>query len=164
MLRLAQRPAGPYAVAFAVPVLVLCALARLRAQFPLGPGSRGFNDLGNAYVPLHAQLRDLLHGHASGDLFLAWNAALGAPLLPDYVVNLASPFAPLVALFPRDRIELAVFVVTIVKTGLRAWRWPGTSGPHTAVRAGSPPCWASVTGCAPGASTTRPTCRCGSTG
>src|SRR3954454_15005916 len=59
---------GPYAVAFVVPVLVLAAVGIVRRQFPFGPGTRSFNDLGNAYVPLHAQLHDLLHGQARGDL------------------------------------------------------------------------------------------------
>jgi len=117
-------------------------MAVVRRQFPFGPGSRSYNDLGNAYVPLHAQLHDLLHGHALGDLFLSWDAALGTPFYPDYVVNLASPFAPLVALFPRDRIELAVFVVTILKYGPASLAMTWYRARPTAARAGSPRCWA----------------------
>ncbi len=111
---------APLVVSFLLPVAVLCAVALARRQFPFGPGSRSHNDLGNAYVPLHAQLHDLLLGAARGDLSFTWDAGLGTPFLPDYVVNLSSPFAPLVAFFPRDRIELAVFVVTVLKYGAAA--------------------------------------------
>jgi hypothetical protein len=111
---------APLLVSFLIPIGVLCAVAIARRQFPFGPGSRSLNDLGNAYVPLHAHLHDLLLGAARGDLLFTWNAALGTPFLPDYVINLSSPFAPLVAFFPRDRIELAVFVITVLKYGAAA--------------------------------------------
>ncbi|MFD7117998.1 YfhO family protein [Streptomyces sp. NPDC059922] len=93
----------------------LCAGGAIARVFPFGPRTRSVNDLGNQYVPYHAYLWDLLHGRADGDLFVNWRSGFGSSLLPDLGTYLTSPFAPLVALFPRDEIDLAVYVITVVK-------------------------------------------------
>lgn len=90
----------------------------VRATFPFGDVSRSTNDLGNQIVPVHAYLWDVLHGHA--DLFLDWRSGFGVPALPDLVTYAGSPLSLLVGLFPRDRVDLAVFVITVVKLGLAA--------------------------------------------
>jgi hypothetical protein len=107
-------------LAATVTVLVLCAGNAVARAFPFGPRSRSVNDLGNQYVPYHAHLWDLLHGRAQGDLFLNWRSGFGASFLPDLGTYLTSPFAPLVALFPRDGIDLAVFVITVLKMATAA--------------------------------------------
>ncbi|GGT34940.1 YfhO family protein [Streptomyces purpureus] len=84
--------------------------------FPFGPKTRSVNDLGNQFVPYHAQLWDLLHGRAEGGLLLNWRSGYGTSFLPDLGTYLTSPFALLVGLFPRDDIDLAVYVVTLLKT------------------------------------------------
>ncbi|MCB5179054.1 YfhO family protein, partial [Streptomyces antimicrobicus] len=88
--------------------------------YPYGPRHRSVNDLGNQFVPFHAQLWDLLHGRAAGGLLLNWRSGYGTSFLPDFGTYLASPFAPLVGLFPRADIDLAVYVVTLVKTAAAA--------------------------------------------
>ncbi|MFJ9030780.1 YfhO family protein [Streptomyces sp. NPDC102274] len=93
----------------------LCAGDAIARVFPFGPRTRSVNDLGNQYVPYHAYLWDLLHGRADGDLFVNWRSGFGSSLLPDLGTYLTSPFAPLVALFPRDEIDLAVYVITVAK-------------------------------------------------
>ncbi|MGW6237338.1 YfhO family protein [Streptomyces sp. NPDC055094] len=93
----------------------LCAGDAIARVFPFGPRTRSVNDLGNQYVPYHAYLWDLLHGRADGDLFVNWRSGFGSSLLPDLGTYLTSPFAPLVALFPRDEIDLAVYVITVLK-------------------------------------------------
>ncbi|WP_245791122.1 YfhO family protein [Actinacidiphila rubida] len=84
-------------------------------QYPFGPRTRDINDLGNQFVPFHAHLWDLLHGKADGGWLLNWQSGYGSSFLPDYGTYLSSPFAPLVALFPRHEIDLAVYVVTVLK-------------------------------------------------
>src|SRR5690606_39019054 len=98
--------------------LVTCAVTAIRRTEPFGPRPRGINDLSNQFVPFHAHLWDLLHGRA--DVPISWNAGLGVPFLPDYVAYLASPFAPLVALFPRSQIDTAVFTITVLKIAVAA--------------------------------------------
>ncbi|MFE4368610.1 YfhO family protein [Streptomyces sp. NPDC056835] len=111
-----MKPIGRAAcLAALITATALCAGDALARVFPFGPRTRAVNDLGNQYVPYHAYLWDLLHGRADGDLFVNWRSGFGSSLLPDLGTYLTSPFAPLVALFPRDEIDLAVYVITVAK-------------------------------------------------
>ncbi|MFJ8602191.1 YfhO family protein [Streptomyces shenzhenensis] len=103
-------------LAAALTVTALCAADALARCYPFGPRTRSVNDLGNQYVPFHAHLWDLLHGRADGGLLVNWQSGFGASFLPDIGTYLGSPFALLVAVFPRDEIDLAVYVVTVLKT------------------------------------------------
>ncbi|MFF9626009.1 YfhO family protein [Streptomyces griseosporeus] len=107
-------------LAAAVTVTVFCAADAAARSYPFGPRTRSVNDLGNQYVPFHAHLWDLLHGRAHGGLLINWQSGLGASFLPDLGTYLSSPFALLVAVFPRDRVDLAVYAVTVLKTAAAA--------------------------------------------
>ncbi|KOV91118.1 YfhO family protein [Streptomyces sp. NRRL B-3648] len=115
----APRPAAALFAA-AVTITAFCAGDALARAYPFGPRTRSVNDLGNQYVPFHAHLWDLLHGRARGGLLVNWQSGYGVSFLPDLGTYLGSPFAPLVALFPRDRIDLAVYAVTVLKTASAA--------------------------------------------
>lgn len=108
------------ALAACVAVAAFCAGDAVSRSFPFGPRTRNVNDLGNQFVPFHAHLWDLLHGRADGGLLLNWQSGYGSSFLPDLGTYVSSPFALLVALFPRDRIDLAVYVVTVLKIGSAA--------------------------------------------
>ncbi|MFF2202699.1 YfhO family protein [Streptomyces sp. NPDC058145] len=116
------RPPGPRTtaraalLAAAVTVTAFCAADILARSYPFGPRTRGVNDLGNQYVPFHAHLWDLLHGRADGGLLVNWQSGYGSSFLPDLGTYLGSPFALLVAVFPRDEVDLAVYVITALKT------------------------------------------------
>ncbi|MDC0773197.1 YfhO family protein [Streptomyces sp. HD] len=97
-------------------VTAFCTADTVARSYPFGPHTRNFNDLGNQYVPFHAHLWDLLHGRADGGLLVNWQSGFGASFLPDLGTYLSSPFALLVAVFPRDEIDLAVYVITLLKT------------------------------------------------
>ncbi|WP_326765981.1 YfhO family protein [Streptomyces sp. NBC_01591] len=96
-------------------VAAVCAGDAVARVFPFGPHTRSVNDLGNQFVPFHARLWDLLHGNTDGGLLLNWSSGYGTSFLPDLGTYLTSPFALLVGVFPRDRIDLAVYVVTVLK-------------------------------------------------
>ncbi|MFD3721407.1 YfhO family protein [Streptomyces sp. NPDC058674] len=98
----------------------VCAGDAVARVFPYGPRHRSVNDLGNQFVPFHAHLWDLLHGRARGGLLFNWQSGYGTSFLPDLGTYLTSPFALLVGLFPRDGIDLAVYVVTVLKTAAAA--------------------------------------------
>ncbi|MFF4570031.1 YfhO family protein [Streptomyces sp. NPDC001410] len=106
--------------AAAVTITAFCAADALARSYPFGSRTRSVNDLGNQYVPFHAHLWDLLHGRADGGLLVNWQSGYGSSFLPDVGTYLGSPFALLVALFPRDEIDLAVYVVTGLKTAAAA--------------------------------------------
>ncbi|MEW1688998.1 YfhO family protein [Streptomyces sp. NPDC091265] len=108
------------ALAAVLTVLTVCAGDAVARSYPFGSRTRSVNDLGNQFVPFHARLWDLLHGRADGGLLLNWQSGFGTSFLPDLGTYLTSPFALLVGVFPRDRIDLAVYVVTLVKTGTAA--------------------------------------------
>ncbi|MEV5146336.1 YfhO family protein [Streptomyces sp. NPDC052727] len=107
-------------LAAAVTITAFCAGDVLARGYPFGPRTRSVNDLGNQYVPFHAHLWDLLHGRAHGGLLVNWQSGYGASFLPDLGTYLGSPYALLVALFPRDQIDLAVYAVTLLKTASAA--------------------------------------------
>ncbi|MFG2628715.1 YfhO family protein [Streptomyces sp. NPDC048473] len=96
-------------------VAAVCAGDAWARSFPFGPHTRSVNDLGNQFVPFHARLWDLLHGSADGGVLLNWSSGYGTSFLPDLGTYLTSPFALLVGVFPRDRMDLAVYVVTVLK-------------------------------------------------
>lgn len=102
-------------LAAVITVTAFCAADVVARSYPFGPRTRSVNDLGNQYVPFHAHLWDLLHGRADGGLLVNWQSGYGASFLPDLGTYLTSPFALLVAVFPRDEIDLAVYVITVLK-------------------------------------------------
>jgi len=100
--------------------IVFCLAGALVGSYPFGPLTRSTNDLGTQFVPLYGQLRDLLLGDAEGDLLFNWGSGLGVPFLPDYAIALGSPASLLVLAFPRDRMDLAAFVITTSHLALAA--------------------------------------------
>ncbi|MER7468434.1 YfhO family protein [Streptomyces sp. NPDC097981] len=108
------------ALAALITVVAVCAGDAVARVFPYGHRHRSINDLGNQFVPFHAHLWDLLHGRAEGGLLLNWQSGYGTSFLPDFGTYLSSPFAVLVGLFPRADIDLAVYVVTVLKTAAAA--------------------------------------------
>ncbi|MZE54743.1 YfhO family protein [Streptomyces sp. SID5770] len=100
--------------------VAVCGGDAVARVFPFGPRHRAVNDLANQFVPFHAHLWDLLRGRPDGGLLLDWRAGWGTSFLPDYGTYLSSPFAPLVALFPRADVECAVYAITVLKTAVAA--------------------------------------------
>ncbi|MGW7431943.1 YfhO family protein [Streptomyces sp. NPDC054861] len=115
-----QRAGRAAGLAGFLTVLAVCTGDAVARAFPFGPRRRAVNDLANQFVPFHAHLWDLLRGDADGGLLLNWRSGWGTSFLPDLGTYLTSPFAPLVALFPRDDIEYAVYAVTVLKTAVAA--------------------------------------------
>lgn len=129
------------ALAALLAVVTVCAGDAVARTFPFGPRTRSVNDLGNQFVPFHTHLWDLLHGRADGGLLLNWQSGYGSSFLPDLGTYLTSPFALLVGVFPRDRTDLALYVVTLVKTGVAA---AAMTWLLTALRRGRGREWAAV--------------------
>ncbi|MFI5891993.1 YfhO family protein [Actinoplanes sp. NPDC051513] len=97
-----------------------CLSLRLGHTYPFGPTSRAVNDLGNQFIPFHAELWDLEHGVMNGDLYFSWSSGYGSAFLPDVFSFLGNPFSWLVGLFPRTMLDLPVFLVTLLSLGLAA--------------------------------------------
>ncbi|MBZ9596235.1 YfhO family protein [Streptomyces erythrochromogenes] len=114
-----RSPSGS-ALAALLTAVAVCAGDAAARVFPYGPRHRSVNDLGNQFVPFHAHLWDLLHGRAQGGLLFNWQSGYGTSFLPDLGTYLTGPFSVLVAVFPRADIDLAVYVVTVLKTAAAA--------------------------------------------
>ncbi|MGY3682284.1 YfhO family protein [Streptomyces sp. TE33382] len=130
-----SRPrASACALAALVTVAAVCAGDAAARSFPFGPRTRSVNDLGNQFVPFHTRLWDLLHGRADGGVLLNWQSGFGTSFLPDLGTYLTSPFALLVGVFPRDRIDLALYTVTLLKmasaAAAMAFLLPALRGGH----------------------------------
>jgi len=110
----------PAVVAAVGVAAVFTASGIIRGTYPFGSLSRSTNDLGTQYIPFYAHLWDVLHGNAQGDLLFNWQSAFGVGFLADIGVDLGSPLSLLVGLFPRDHIDLAVYVLTVLKLSLAA--------------------------------------------
>ena len=105
-------------VAAVLSMAAYCLALAVRHTYPFGHRSRAVNDLANQFVPFHAHLWDLEHGAGSGDLFFNWNSGYGVPFLADFFTYLCNPFSWFVGLFPRDMVDLPVFLVTLFSIGL----------------------------------------------
>ncbi|MEU7029676.1 YfhO family protein [Streptomyces sp. NPDC046275] len=112
--------AGAPGLAALLTVLAVCAGDAVATTFPFGHHRRSVNDLGNQFLPFHARLWDLLHGRADGGLLLNWQSGWGTSFLPDLATYLTSPFAPLVALFPRAGLAYALYAITLLKAATAA--------------------------------------------
>ncbi|WP_405011472.1 YfhO family protein [Kitasatospora sp. NBC_01539] len=115
--RLRSSGAAAAGLAAVLSMSAFCLATALRGTYPFGGRSRAVNDLGNQFVPFHAHLWDLMHGESTGDLFFNWNSGYGAPFLGDFLTYLMNPFSWLVGLFPRDAVDLPVFLVTLLGIG-----------------------------------------------
>ncbi|MDA5283341.1 YfhO family protein [Streptomyces sp. Isolate_45] len=116
--RRAARAAPPIAALMAM--VAYCAGLALHGTFPFGIVPRADNDLRHQYVPFHTYLWDLQHGTAQGDLLFNWQSGYGVGFLADFATYLANPFSWLTGLFPRDEVEFAVFLVSLLAIGLAA--------------------------------------------
>ncbi|MFJ6757647.1 YfhO family protein [Streptomyces sp. NPDC091273] len=108
------------ALAALLTAVAVCAGDAAARVFPYGSRHRSINDLGNQFVPFHAHLWDLLHSRAEGGLLFNWQSGYGTSFLPDLGTYLTSPLSVLVGLFPRADIDLAVYVVTVLKMAVAA--------------------------------------------
>ncbi|MET7283974.1 YfhO family protein [Kribbella sp. NPDC005582] len=92
----------------------------IRGTYPFGDRTRSTNDLGQQFIPMTAHLRDIVTGDAAGDLIFNWQSGFGVPFFGEVVAYVGSPLFWIAFVFPRDHIDLAMFVITTVAIGLGA--------------------------------------------
>ncbi|MFD1432010.1 YfhO family protein [Lacticaseibacillus yichunensis] len=127
-------------LAFLLPCLVMGVYFIVRGVWPFGNSSVLTVDMGQQYIDFYSYYRQTLLGHP-GQLFYAFNNALGGDMFGTWAYYLASPFNLVLLLFPKTMLDLAVAVMTLLKYGAagltmayylrrRGWRslWPATFG------------------------------------
>lgn len=104
----------PLILSFLLPGLLVAFYFAIRGAFPFGSSSVLTVDLGQQYIDFFAYLRQTLLGNP-GQLFYAFNKGLGGDMFGVFAYYLLSPFNLLVVLFPADLLDVAVFVIMILK-------------------------------------------------
>lgn len=104
----------PLILSFLLPGLLVAFYFAIRGAFPFGSSSVLTVDLGQQYIDFFAYLRQTLLGNP-GQLFYASNKGLGGDMFGVFAYYLLSPFNLLVVLFPADLLDVAVFVIMILK-------------------------------------------------
>ena len=101
--------------AFFAPVFILLACFLLVGMFLRNGTSILILDANAQYVRFFEQLWSILRGKES--LFYTFQRALGGEFFGYYTYYLASPFALIIALFPKNAIVEAMTLIAILKTG-----------------------------------------------
>ena len=105
---------NPLILSFLLPGLLVGFYFAIRGVFPFGSSSVLTVDLGQQYIDFFAYLRQTLLGHP-GQLFYAFNKGLGGDMFGVFAYYLLSPFNLLVILFPADMLDVAAFLIMILK-------------------------------------------------
>lgn len=92
----------------------------IRGTYPFGDLTRSTNDLGQQFIPMAAHLRDVGTGQAAGDLIFNWQSGFGVPFIGDFMAYVGSTLSWISFLLPRDRIDLALFLIAVTAIGLGA--------------------------------------------
>ena len=114
--RIASAPASYLFYAFLVPVVLMYTLYIAMEIHPFGNGTVLVLDLNGQYVYFFEALRNTVYGE--GSMLYTFFRGLGGEFMGMYAYYLASPLSYLVALFPQERIQEALLVIILLKTGL----------------------------------------------
>ncbi len=107
---------GYLAFAALIPAVIVYLIYLARGLYPFGDGCVLVLDLNGQYVSFYEGLYDILHGNA--DLLYSFSRALGGEFLGIYDYYVASPFAMILALFPRRWMLEGLLVLFMLKTAL----------------------------------------------
>lgn len=102
--------------AFLVPVVLMYLIYLAMGIYPFGNGSVLVLDLNGQYVSFYEMLHDAIWN--GNNLIYSFERALGGEFMGIYAYYVASPFAWLVALFPKKRILEALLCIFLLKSGL----------------------------------------------
>ncbi|WP_127848699.1 YfhO family protein [Lacticaseibacillus hulanensis] len=111
----------PLLVAFLLPIIIMAIyFFAVRHVYPFGNGSLLTVDLGQQYIDFYAYFRQTLLGHP-GQLFYAWNNALGGDAFGTWAYYLISPFNLVLCLLPKAQLDLGITIITLLKYGSASW-------------------------------------------
>ncbi len=105
-----------YLVAFFLPMVLYCMLCFQKGIFPFGGTSNLVYDLNIQYEELFSYFREVLLGNAK--LSYSFSKSIGGSLISLWGFYLGSPLNLLVVFFPKEQMQLFVFVITALKIGL----------------------------------------------
>ena len=101
---------------FFLPFFLMMLIYAFMGVWPFGANSVLVLDLNGQYVYFFEALRSFIYGDAS--LLYSFSRSLGGEFLGIYAYYLASPLSYIVALFPREGMLDAIFLLLLLKQGL----------------------------------------------
>ena len=104
-----------YALCLLVPIGIFCALAFWGGIYPFGDHSFLTEDLKYQYIDFYTWFWRVLHGQAN--LSYSFAQGLGMNTWGLYSYYLASPFNLIIALFSKENLTLAKFIISALKLG-----------------------------------------------
>ncbi|MBE6541704.1 MAG: hypothetical protein E7672_04585 [Ruminococcaceae bacterium] len=100
---------------FGIPALLMVLLYCCLMVWPAGKNAVLVLDLNAQYIYYFEQFRDILTSGES--LIYSFERALGGEFMGIFAYYLSSPFSLIVALFPKDSITEAMYLILVLKTG-----------------------------------------------
>ena len=107
---------GYLLLAALIPAVLFYLMYLGRGLYPFGDGTVLVLDLNGQYVSFYEGLYDILHGDA--DLFYSFSRNLGGEFLGIYDYYVASPFAMILALFPKRFMLEGLLILFMLKAAL----------------------------------------------
>lgn len=100
---------------FGVPFLAMIVIYCCMQVCPVGKNSVLVLDLNAQYIYYFEQFRDIITGN--GSILYSFERALGGEFMGIFAYYLSSPFSLIVALFPKDMITEAMYLILVLKCG-----------------------------------------------
>lgn len=111
-----ERPHAYLLFCFLLPFLIMGIVYALFQVFPFGENSILVLDMNGQYVYFFEGFRDWVYGDAS--LLYSFSRSMGGEFMGMFAYYLASPLSFIVALFPKQSITEALFLMFLLKCGL----------------------------------------------
>lgn len=105
-----------YLAAFMVPTCIMLVILEQGDFYPFGDKTLFIMDMRDQYLEFFAYLRYLSGGDNS--LFFCWSRSMGGNFLGLFAYYLASPLSFITCLFPVEKMDTAIFLLTLLKVGL----------------------------------------------
>ncbi|MBQ8511159.1 MAG: YfhO family protein [Clostridia bacterium] len=100
---------------FAVPFLAMILIYCCMQVWPVGKNSVLVLDLNAQYIYYFEQFRDIITGGES--ILYSFERALGGEFMGIFAYYLSSPFSLITALFPKEMITEAMYLILVLKCG-----------------------------------------------
>lgn len=109
---------GIYAalLSFFLPVVILLIVFMASGFYPFGNRTLFIMDMKDEYLGYFASLRYIFTGKSS--LFFNWSKSMGGNYIGLFAFYIASPLSFITVFFPLDKMDIAILVLTLLKTGL----------------------------------------------
>lgn len=105
-----------YIVSFLVPAVILTIVYAKLGFYPFGEKTVLIMDMQDQYCEFFSSLKDIFRGENT--LFFSWSRSMGGNYLGLFAYYLASPLSFITLFFSVETLPVALFFLTIIKTGL----------------------------------------------